>query len=79
MAAKKTDKKPGVINFAYDLIRQGKTNQFVLAAIQKKFPESNLKIGGVGWCRNKLRENGEKIKTNRELTEATKKPAKKAA
>lgn len=78
MAKAKTEKKAkaGVCQFGYTLIRQGKTNAQVLAAIQKKFPESQLKIGGVGWMRNKLRKDGEKIKTNLELKA---KPAKKAA
>lgn len=72
MAAKKKTAKAahgtGICAMAYNLLRQGKTNDFILAAIQKKFPESKLTIGGVSWCRNKLRQNGEKVKTNRELT-----------
>lgn len=63
----------GVCQFGYKLIRDGKTNQQVLAAIQKKFPESQLQLGGVGWLRNKLRRDGEKVKTNSEIK------AKKAA
>lgn len=57
----------GVCQLGYKLIREGKTNEQVLAAIHKKFPESQLKIGGVGWLRNKLRKDGEKIRTNGEL------------
>ncbi len=66
----------GVCGFGYELIRAGKTNEQVLAAVQKKFPESNLKMGGVGWLRNKLRKDGEKILTNGELKARM---AKKAA
>lgn len=82
MAAKKKAKtaareRTGVCARGYELIRQGKTNQQVLAELQKKFPTSNIKIGGVGWLRNKLRETEKGIKTNRELTAV--KSKKKAA
>lgn len=68
----------GVCELGYKMIRDGKDNATVLAAIQKKFPDSRCGIGGVGWMRNKLRKAGEKIKTNLELKAApkTKKPAK---
>jgi len=80
MAAKKkmaARERTGVCARGYELIRQGKTNQQVLAELQKKFPSSNIKIGGVGWLRNKLRETEKGIKTNRELTAV--KAKKKAA
>lgn len=80
-AAKKTKKKiahgSGVCEFGRKLIRDGKTNEQVLAAIMKKFPESRVGMGGVGWLRNDLRKKGENIQTNTELKAA--KPAKKAA
>lgn len=86
MAAKKTAKKKaakkvatGVCAAGYEMIRRGWTNQRVLEEIRKKFPESRLDIGGVGWLRNKLRRDGEKIKMNRELTQATAKPVKAKA
>lgn len=65
--AKKAAHGSGVCQLGYKLIRDGKTNDQVLTAIQKKFPESRLQIGGVGWMRNKLRKDGEKIPTNLEL------------
>lgn len=71
--------RTGVCAYGYDLIRKGKTNQEVLAELKKKFPKSNIKIGGVGWLRNKLRDDGEKIKTNRELTQAAASKGKKKA
>lgn len=71
--------RSGVCARGYELIRQGKTNQQVLAELQRKFPQSNIKIGGVGWLRNKLRTTEKGIKTNRELTAAAAKPKKKAA
>ncbi len=81
MAAKKKAKaareRTGVCAKGYELIRKGWTNQTVLAALQKAFPTSNIKIGGVGWLRNKLRETEKGIKTNRELVAG--KTKKKAA
>jgi hypothetical protein len=76
-AKKKTAarERTGVCARGYELIRQGKTNQQVLAELHKKFPTSNIKIGGVGWLRNKLRETEKGIKTNRELTAGKKKAA----
>ena len=69
----------GVCQFAYKLIRDGKTNDQVLAAVMKKFPDSRIGVGGVNWCRNKLRKDGEKgIKTNTEL-KAKKAKGKSAA
>lgn len=70
----------GVCALAFKMIRDGKNNEQVLVAIEKKFPESRLGSGGVSWCRNKLRKNGEKgIKTNLEILAAAnkKKPASK--
>lgn len=79
MAAKKKAKaareRSGVCARGYELIRQGKTNQQVLAELQKKFPQSAIKIGGVGWLRNKLRATEKGIRTNRELTAGKKKAA----
>lgn len=72
MAAKKKAKtareRTGVCARGFELIRAGKTNQQVLTELQRKFPTSAIKIGGVGWLRNKLRETEKGIKTNRELT-----------
>lgn len=70
MAKKKSKKAAhgtGIVAHCRKLILEGKTNQQVLVAIQKKFPESLLGLGGVGWVRNDLRKKGEKVKTNREL------------
>lgn len=88
MATKKAAKKgkatgggqrTGVCARGYELIRKGMTNQQVLAALQKSFPTSNIKIGGVGWLRNKLRETEKGIKTNRELIAGKTTGKKKAA
>lgn len=76
-AAPRSAHGTGICQAIYDMLRQGRDNATILAAVLKKFPQSHLKSGGVSWCRNKLRTNGEKIKTNRELTEA--KPVKRVA
>lgn len=78
-ATKASRERTGVCAKGYELIRKGMTNQQVLAALQKSFPTSSIKIGGVGWLRNKLRETEKGIKTNRELTDAKGKGKKKAA
>lgn len=80
-AKKKTTarERTGVCARGYELIRAGKTNQQVLAELQRRFPSSAIKIGGVGWLRNKLRETEKGIKTNRELTNGAKSNKKKAA
>lgn len=77
-AVAKTDKvKAGQCEAARKLIRQGKTNQQTWDVVRAQFKKSRLGVGGVGWLRNELRVNGEKVKTNRELTNG-KKPAAKA-
>ncbi len=69
MAKVKKMAKPrtGVCQYGYEMIRNGKTNEQIFQAIGKKFPKSKLDLAGIGWMRNKLRKDGEKIKTNREL------------
>lgn len=68
--AEKKERKPGIGALAVELIRSGKTNEQVLEAIQKKFPDSKATIQSVGWYRNKLRSDGEKVPTARELKAA---------
>ena len=58
----------GVCAFGRELIRQGKTNAQVLAACLKKFPQSSMKIGSVGWLRADMIKKGEKVKTNAQVT-----------
>lgn len=78
MAAKA--EKKGVCERGRELIRQGKTNQQVLVVLKKEFRgKSKIEMGGVNWLRNELRQKGEKIKTNRELTAKAAKATKKAA
>lgn len=76
-AAKKTtekkDKKPGVGDVAIEALRAGKSNEDVLAIVQKKFPDASVSISSIAWYRNKLRSDGEKVPTAREIKAKAKK------
>lgn len=61
------EKVPGIGDKAKELIRAGKSNEEVLAGIKESFPEANTTMASVNWYRNKLRSDGEKIPTAREL------------
>lgn len=61
------EKVPGIGDKAKELIRAGKTNDEVLAGIKEAFPDANTSMASVNWYRNKLRSEGEKIPTSREL------------
>lgn len=76
MAKKDAEKAPktGVGTVALAAIRAGKTNEEALAAVQAEFPEAKTSMASINWYRNKLRGDGEKVPTAREL----KKKAKKA-
>ncbi len=69
----------GIGAYARELLRKGKTNQEVLAAVKTKFPDSACSMSNVNWYRNKLRVEGEKVPMARDITKAAKKTAKKAA
>lgn len=71
------DKKPGVGDLAIELLRAGKSNEDVLAAVTKKFPDSSVSISSISWYRNKLRSDGEKVPTAREVRAKAAKAAKK--
>ena len=68
----KEPKAPGVGDVAKQLIRDGKTNEEVLAAIKEQFPEAKTSMASINWYRNKLRADGEKVPTARELKADTK-------
>lgn len=76
------EKTPGVGDVAKDLIRDGKTNEEVLAAIKEQFPDAKTSMASINWYRNKLRGDGENVPTARELkadAKAEQKAAKEAA
>jgi hypothetical protein len=63
-AAKKADGegKPrgqGIGAFCMDLILKGKTNESVLEAVGKKFPDASTSAASVAWYRNKLKSEGQ--------------------
>jgi len=76
-AAKKTkvagDKKPGVGDVAIAALRDGKDNEETLALVKKKFPDAAVSISSIAWYRNKLRTDGEKVPTAREIKAKRKK------
>lgn len=77
-AEAKEPKGPGVGDVAKTLIREGKTNEQVLAAIKEQFPEAKTSMASINWYRNKLRSDGEDVPTARSLKADTKAEAKAA-
>ena len=78
----KEPKGPGVGDMAKELIRAGKTNEEVLAAVKEQFPDAKTSMASINWYRNKLRGDGENVPTARELkadAKAEQKAAKEAA
>lgn len=74
----KEPKGPGVGDVAKTLIREGKTNEEVLAAIKEQFPDAKTSMASVNWYRNKLRTDGEDVPTARSLKADSKAEAKAA-
>ena len=62
---------------ACDAIRAGKTNDETLAIVKKDFPEAKTSLASINWYRNKLRSDGEKVPTARELKKKDPKKKKK--
>lgn len=69
------DKQPkrGVGTVAIDAIRAGRTNEQALEAVKKEFPDAKTSLASINWYRNKLRADGEKVPSARELKKAAKK------
>ena len=74
----KEPKGPGVGDVAKELIRAGKTNEEVLAAIKEQFPDAKTSMASINWYRNKLRSDGEDVPTARSLKADSKAEAKAA-
>lgn len=53
-AAAVSTRKPGIGALCMELIGQEKTNDQILAAVQKKFPEANTTTKSIAWYRSKL-------------------------
>lgn len=70
MSEKKKEKKApkrGVGAVAIEAIKAGKTNEEALEAVQKEFPDAKTGLASINWYRNKLRSEGHKVPTAREL------------
>jgi len=66
----KKAKGPGIGARAIELIREGKSNEDVFATVRAEFPEAKTTMSSINWYRNKLRGDGEKVPTARELKKA---------
>lgn len=69
---KAKEPKRGVGTVAIEAIRAGKTNEEALEAVKAEFPEAKTSLASINWYRNKLRSDGEKVPTARELKKAAK-------
>jgi hypothetical protein len=76
--SKPTEKKRGIGDVAVEAIRAGKTNEETLKAVMKAFPEAKTSLASINWYRNKLRGDGEKVPTARELKKTAAKTTTKA-
>lgn len=63
---------------AEDALRQGLTNEEVLAAIKEAFPEASTSMASVNWYRHKMIADGEPIKTSREIRKERRAASKNA-
>lgn len=59
-------------------LRDGLSNEEVLAAVKAAFPESSTSMASINWYRNKLRSEGEDVKTSRQIRKE-RREAEKAA
>jgi len=70
--SEKKEKKRGVGDAAIEAIRGGATNEEALEAVKAEFPEAKTSLASINWYRNKLRSDGEKVPTARELRKKAK-------
>lgn len=52
---------------ACEAIMAGLTNQDALDAVKGEFPDGNTSLSSINWYRNKLRKEGQPVKSAREL------------
>jgi hypothetical protein len=65
-------KAPGIGDIAKQLIRDGLGNKEVLEKVKEQFPDAKTSMASINWYRNNLRDNGEDVRTARELAAAGK-------
>jgi len=73
-----SEDKNTIGRIAEQALRDGLSNDDVLAAVKKAFPESNTSMASVNWYRNKLRSDGEDVKTSRQIRKDQREAAKNA-
>jgi len=64
---------------AEQALRDGLSNEEVLAAVKKAFPESSTSMASINWYRNKLRSEGYDVKTSRAIRKERREAEKAAA
>lgn len=74
----KKEKRVGIGEVACKAIRDGKDNEQVLAVVRETFPEAKTSLSSVNWYRNKMRSEGEEVKTVRAIKADTPKAPKKS-
>lgn len=67
-----TPKKKTIGDVAQAAIRDGANNEAALKAVKVEFPEAKTSLASINWYRNKLRNDGEPVKTARELNKISK-------
>lgn len=67
----KTRKTVGSV--AVKAIKAGKSNEAALEAVKSAFPRSHTSLSSIAWYRNRLRQDGERVRTAREMKRMTKK------
>ena len=63
---------------AEQALKDGLSNEEVLEAVKKAFPESSTSMASINWYRNKLRSEGEDVKTSRQIRKERREAAKAA-
>lgn len=63
---------------AEQALKDGLSNEEVLEAVKKAFPESSTSMASINWYRNKLRSEGEAVKTSRQIRKERREAAKAA-
>jgi len=56
-----------IYDIATEAILRGETNAEALSAVKTEKPEARTSLASVNWYRNKLRSNGHKVLTSREI------------
>lgn len=74
MSETTTEEKKTIGSVAVEAIRAGQSNEQALEAVKAAFPEAKTSLASINWYRNKLRSDGEKVPTARELKKAAKDP-----